>query len=210
MFFFFSDAIVSPSLPPPPCAIQVRVNARRGSRTLTPSNVDQMANLARAGTTPAPISPNTGNATSGGGGGAAAATTAHGTRCDRGARDDADEDRTARRSPVAPCLTMTRSAPGGSGTTAETEVKVGKKEAADGVGGVKPKVATRGAREAGGASVGTKGCEPLAGAVGAAELARQRDPLWEYKQQVSGRPGATDVCTTWGSKGSFVVSNILD
>lgn len=148
-----------------------------------------MANLARAGTTPAPISPNTGNTTSGGGGGAAGATTAPGAKSDRGARDDADEDRAARRSPIAPCLTTTRSAPGGSGTTAETEVMVGKKEAVNGVGRVKSKMATRGAREAGGPSMGAKGFEPLAGDVGAAELARQRDPLWEYKQQVSWRRG---------------------
>ncbi|CAM9278824.1 unnamed protein product, partial [Laminaria digitata] len=130
---------------------QVRVNARRGSRTLTPSAADLATVVARAGTTPGPTSPHTGNTTSGAGRGAAAAaagTAASGAKPDRGGnkRDDAnDDDRAARRSSrVAPWLTMTRSAPGGTGTTAETELKVGKKEAVDGVGGAKSKMATRG------------------------------------------------------------------
>lgn len=215
-----SDAVISPPRPyaPPPCANQVRVNARRGSRTLTPSSVDVMANVARAGTTPGPISPNAGTTTSGGGGGGgaaeAAATTASGAKPDRGARDDADEDRMARRMPVAPWLTTTRSAPGGTASTAETEVKVGKNEGGDVVGSAKSKTATRGARESGGSSVGAKGFEPLAGAVGAAELARQRDPLWEYKKQVGRRRrrrvfgvrkggGAADVCAIWGGNMCF-------
>lgn len=177
-----------------------------------------MANVARAGTTPGPISPNTGTTTSGGGGGtaAAAATTASGAKPDRGARDDADEDRMGRRMPVAPWLTISRSAPGGAASTAETEVKVGKKEGGDVVGSAKSKTATRVIRESGGSSVGAKGFEPPAGAVGAAELARQRDPLWEYKQQVrrrrrrrrvfgerKGGSGAADVCTIWGGSVCF-------
>ena len=184
---------------PLPCANQVRINARRGSRTLTPSAVDLMVNVARAGTTPGPTSPNTGNTTIGGGEGAAAATTAPGAKSNRGARGDADDDRAARRSPVAPWLTTTRSTSGRTETTAEAELKVGKKEAVDGAGGAKSKITTRGVRESGGASVGAKGWEPLAGAVGAAELARQRDPLWEYKQQVRRRGDGKEellICTT--------------
>lgn len=147
-----------------------------------------MAVVARASKSPTPPSPHAGNTTSGERGGetGATATAVPGAKADRGARDDVDDDRAARRRRVAPWLTTTRPAPGGAGaagSAAETELRMGKKEAVDGAGGAKSKMMTRGVKETGGVGGGGKGLEPPAGAV-EAELARQRDPLWEYKQQV--------------------------
>lgn len=152
--------------------VQVRVNALRESRILTPSTVDL---LAAAGHTSAPTSPRTGKAVGGGGGGAAASVAISA----RGPHEDARDGRGPRRNRAASAFAATM--PTGAASTAwkiENERKPGKLEAVvrtDRAGSeVLGGVGAQGA--AAGEAAGTESL--------AAELVRQRDPLWEYKQQV--------------------------
>lgn len=166
--------------------LQVRVNALRGSRTLTHSTVDLLAavNAGADGGTNSPSTPRHPN------------SGVVGSGRDRGLREATGSDARAaqrRRSGLAGLLAA-RSGTGSAGVLPEDERKSGKEDDGPSVaggsellrGGAEGEI--RGAVSsvgAGGAAAVEPAVAAAAAAADVAELARKRDPLWEFKQQVT-------------------------
>lgn len=164
-------------------SLQVRVNARRVSRTLTPSTMeliaaDSVANAVIAGNNSATTTPRHAGFSTGGD-----ATILE----DHGGREGEEGRKLARvtsRS-VAPSLPASYYCDnGGDAAALDDRGNVRNHENRDRVGGVGLESA-----DAEASTVGVRGhaAEPLFRAVAAseaAELAQKRDPLYEYKEKV--------------------------
>lgn len=165
-------------------SLQARVNARRFSRTLTPSTMelvatDSTANAIIAGNNSATTTPRHAGFSTGGDG-----TILE----DHGGREGEEGGKLARvnsRSVVPSLPASYYSDNGGDATAVDDRGNVRNRENRDRVSGVglesaDAEVSTVGARE--------HATEPLFRAVAAseaAELAQKRDPLYEYKEKVT-------------------------